>query len=969
MIHGKKVVVVLPAYNAERTLSQTVADLPSDVVDDVLLVDDASHDSTAALARSLGLHTFVHPTNLGYGGNQKTCYTEALRLGADVVVMVHPDYQYEPRLVTAMASMIAADVYDVVLGSRIIGKGALQGGMPGYKYVSNRVLTAFQNVVLGEKLSEYHTGYRAYSRQVLEALPLEANADDFVFDNQILAQSFYFGFRVGEVSCPTRYFPEASSINFRRSCTYGLGVIKTSLQYRAARLGLASPPIFDSAGSRLGTVQPASEVAAEATSPSLADGAASVCSAHSSSALDASGVARQPSGRSPSGAHELPVSAPHEPPAPAPISILARLLTLGGLGLAIIGELYLQFAEPTNTSKATGLIGLALGALLFGLGAVRSFEAPGLHRFPLGRLLPTGAYGRSGWAALSAAVGLLAFVTLIARLLYGSTAGSDMLLWFVASAAFGLPLLDGIRIRRPSPQTRAEIGVVAILMIVMLAVTGHDLNHWYYAAIGDEYGFFAASQAILADGVARPFVQAGVDGALPALGTLFQAAVMAIAGNNHFGWMFASALSLAIAMPAVYLVGRALVGRGVAALATAIFGFAHYVFAFSHIGAANAMALAPTSWAMAFLALSLRHRGAWLLYACGISAGLGFYTFYSARTTIPMIGLFILIQHGWKRNLSVSAWRERILEFWPLALGFVIAVTPIFAASGTTVITRMFAEVPGGYNEQITGPPVQKILFNVWLNVPAYFQNTHRALYLSGSLLDPLSALLAALGIGLAIRWWSDTSSRLVLVWTFVSVGITALLSPHTTTAVSRLLFGLPPLALLGAIAAHQVWRIISVRTAEPSRQWPAYGAVAALAVAILALNSYRFFVETPRLMHLTRESITTGALRSPLCGPDPARAIVVDRGHGLLTLTLRSYGPESTLPRFVTYDQLTPEKPLAIDGAPCVVFANPIEEPAVRAMDALRRAYPQSVLTPFTDLARIGTIMVFRPSAGAAGY
>jgi glycosyltransferase involved in cell wall biosynthesis len=276
VIHGKKVVVVLPAYNAERTLRQTIADLPSDVVDDVLLVDDASRDSTVALARSLGLRTFVHETNLGYGGNQKTCYTQALKLGADVVVMVHPDYQYDPRLVTALASLIATDVYDVVLGSRIIGRGALQGGMPGYKWVANRVLTAFQNAVLGEKLSEYHTGYRAYARQVLEALPLEANDDDFVFDNQILAQSFYFGFRVGEVSCPTRYFPEASSINFRRSCTYGFGVVKTSLQYRAARLGLAKPRIFDPAGPRLGNVRLAGGLVVESPSPSLADGEASV---------------------------------------------------------------------------------------------------------------------------------------------------------------------------------------------------------------------------------------------------------------------------------------------------------------------------------------------------------------------------------------------------------------------------------------------------------------------------------------------------------------------------------------------------------------------------------------------------------------------------------------------------------------------------------------------------------------------
>jgi glycosyltransferase involved in cell wall biosynthesis len=263
LIHGQKVVVVLPAYNAERTLERTVADLPSDLVDEVLLVDDASQDKTLEVARALGLPTIAHERNLGYGANQKTCYAEALRRQADVVVMLHPDYQYDPRLVTAMGALIAWGVYDVVLGSRIIGGGALKGGMPLYKYVSNRILTALQNILMRQKLSEYHTGYRAFSRRVLEDLPLESNSDDFVFDNQILAQIAYFGFRVGEVSCPTRYAPESSSIDFRRSCRYGLGVIWTSLQYRAARWGLAAPRIFDARASKLGLERPSARVAIE----------------------------------------------------------------------------------------------------------------------------------------------------------------------------------------------------------------------------------------------------------------------------------------------------------------------------------------------------------------------------------------------------------------------------------------------------------------------------------------------------------------------------------------------------------------------------------------------------------------------------------------------------------------------------------------------------------------------------------
>jgi glycosyltransferase involved in cell wall biosynthesis len=252
MINGKRIAVVLPAYNAEKTLEATVNELPT-LVDLRILVDDHSSDHTPELARRLGLRTFVHDRNYGYGRNQQTCYREALAAGADVVIMVHPDYQYTPLLVTAMASMIAYGVYDVVLGSRIIGGTALRGGMPLYKYVFNRFLTAFENVFLRVKLSEYHTGYRAFSRDVLTRLPLLENSDDFVFDNQMLAQCVYFGFRIGEVSCPTKYFAEASSINFKRSVQYGFGVLHTTVQFALQRAGLLRIPIFDEKGRTLET--------------------------------------------------------------------------------------------------------------------------------------------------------------------------------------------------------------------------------------------------------------------------------------------------------------------------------------------------------------------------------------------------------------------------------------------------------------------------------------------------------------------------------------------------------------------------------------------------------------------------------------------------------------------------------------------------------------------------------------------
>ena len=250
MLNGKRVAVVLPAYNAEKTLEATVRELP-ELVDITILVDDHSSDRTVQIAEKLGLPYYVHDQNYGYGRNQQTCYREALAAGADVVIMVHPDYQYTPLLVTAMASMVAYGVYDVVLGSRIIGGLARHGGMPLYKYIANRILTAVENLFLGVKLSEYHTGYRAFSRDVLTRLPLLENSDDFVFDNQMLAQCVHFGFRIGEVSCPTKYFEEASSINFRRSVTYGLGVLATTFEFALQRMGLAHFRRFSENGRRL----------------------------------------------------------------------------------------------------------------------------------------------------------------------------------------------------------------------------------------------------------------------------------------------------------------------------------------------------------------------------------------------------------------------------------------------------------------------------------------------------------------------------------------------------------------------------------------------------------------------------------------------------------------------------------------------------------------------------------------------
>ena len=232
MLHSKKIVVILPAYNAEKTLQKTFEEIPFDIVDEVILTDDFSSDQTVQLANEIGIqHIIEHKTNIGYGGNQKSCYKRALAIGADIIVMLHPDYQYTPKLIPSMAYLVANDIYDVVLGSRILGKGAIQGGMPIYKYIANRILTLFQNIMINQKLSEYHTGYRCFSKEALLKINFKDNSDDFIFDNEILAQCCFHDFRIGEVSCPTKYFEEASSINFRRSIIYGLGIVRVSIQY------------------------------------------------------------------------------------------------------------------------------------------------------------------------------------------------------------------------------------------------------------------------------------------------------------------------------------------------------------------------------------------------------------------------------------------------------------------------------------------------------------------------------------------------------------------------------------------------------------------------------------------------------------------------------------------------------------------------------------------------------------------
>lgn len=644
----------------------------------------------------------------------------------------------------------------------------------------------------------------------------------------------------------------------------------------------------------------------------------------------------------------------------------ARALTFAGVVLAAASEYALQLVPATVWPKALGLVGLSVAAALFGLGAVQRFLPSRLEDPVLVRLNPVAAL-RHDAAWVAAGTGALAFITLLLRLRFGSVASTDLLLWAVVLLAFGLAFVGDIKPWRPSRPVAYEIGGVAALMLLFLLLNAYDVNDWYYSAIGDEYAFLNEARGVLNGGIRRPFAQDAVYGAHPMLGVLFQAAVMALFGSNHVGWILSSILSAALAIPAMYLLGRLLGGRVIALLAAALFASSHYLFAFSHLGYNNVMAPTPVAWAFALFVLSIHRQRAALLYGAGVATGLGFYTFYSARAARPILGLVVLAQYGWRGCVTPRGLRDRSLELWPLLLGFALAAAPIFAASGTAVITRMFAEVPGGSPVAATVSPLQKIIENAWLNVPAFFTGTHARHFTSGSLVDPVTAALAVLGFGLAVRWWSNLAAKLLLIWTLVAIGITALLSPYPIVAITRLLFAVPPLVLLAALAAMQVWTHLMSLVPERRVMHAAYGALAGLLLVVLALNLHRFWVTTPSRLHLTQETVVIRALRMPICGADMTRSVVVMANFGLLRLALLSYGPEHALPRMIPHAELRPNQPLPVDGVNCVIFGNPAADEARQQIEALGRAYPGAEFVPVQDLAGIGTVVAFR-SPGEPG-
>ena len=645
------------------------------------------------------------------------------------------------------------------------------------------------------------------------------------------------------------------------------------------------------------------------------------------------------------------------PMLPMPGTAASRALALAGIALAALGQLVLMAAEPSGGPPGLGVLALVLGVALFALGSRQSstgvqYEKLSADVGPPWRLLG----GRKRLA--SVAVGLLLWLVLLLRLVTGSESAWDLVLWLLATPPLTIPFVSRLRVpRRFSRGLRTDLLVLSALVAIFLALNIRDLDDWYYSAIGDEYAFYLSARAILDDGLSRPFSQTGVYGFHPVLNSAYQAATMAVFGRDNLGWRLASVLSVVVTIPGIYVIGRLLGDRRVAAVAALLFTFSHYMFAYAHTGYNIAHALAPTVWALAFFLLGLRRQSALLLTVAGMVAGLGFYAHYSARAAVVVMAVFAVAD---------PQLRVRLFGLWPVAVGFVLAAAPIFAVNRGEVVSRMVEQVPGGYASEVAGPVGERMLANLSKNLLAFNYNPDMFHYVSGALLDPVTAVLAVLGVGLALVRVGRPHYRLLLAWAIVAMAVTGLLSPYPQVAISRLVFVVPPLALLAGFAACYVWERLSTILPNRSERWLGAGLVAILALVVLAINVKQFWSDTPVVFHLTQEAVAMGALRSDACGGDLAATIVVAKAtEPLLRPALVAYSRHGTLPRLIDHGDLGSGEALALGAARCVIFVHPGERAAQAALEELDRRYTGWKPVSFSDRAGKGTVTIFAPGAG----
>ena len=649
----------------------------------------------------------------------------------------------------------------------------------------------------------------------------------------------------------------------------------------------------------------------------------------------------------------------------------AHLLAAGAVAV-ILAQLGLYFSVELNTNAPSGyLLLLAVGVGLFALGSFGIWwsRSPTGSHSPESLPAPASAtppvYLRPGFRAAGLLVGAALMAMLLSLLAAGSESGRTLLIWIAALAAFAAfftPRVASVPTHSLAPLMawlhlhRWDVLLVATLMGVFLAVNVYDLQHWYYSAIGDEYLFYEHAKRIVDEGIVRPFSQEGVYNTHPVINSVFQAAVMRVFGADYFGWTFSEVLNAALTIPAIYVIGRILGGRSAAVTAAAIFAFSHYIFAFSHTGYTNLSPLPVTAWALALFVLGWRHNNPLFLYAAGVVAGLGFYTHYSGRAIIPVILLF-----------AIAAGRpKRMGELWPLALGFVLTVAPTFVVEQEGVLTRMFGQVVGGYSEVVTGSVGQRLLNNIVVNLPAFNYNASVHTYVYGPLLDPVSGILAALGIAFAMGHIRQTAYRLLLIWFAVAIFMTGVLSPYPHVAITRLVFAVPPVALLAGLLVGRLFGAMpdggtrAVRLSKPTVLVATFGVLLPL---ILLLNLWQFWHVTPRVTPHSQEAVALGAFRSYECAGDTNGTVFVGHATGegtLLRHMLAAFYPDGPLPRQSDYIDLAEGAELPDTPLKCVIFVNPDAPEAFRLQNELAGRYPDGRLTSFANPSGTTTVEVF---------
>ena len=648
----------------------------------------------------------------------------------------------------------------------------------------------------------------------------------------------------------------------------------------------------------------------------------------------------------------------------------AHLLAAGAVAV-VLAQLGLYFSVEPNAEAPLGyLLLLALGVLLFALGSLgiwlnRTPDAGNSGRDALPwELQNRGGNSKSSFRIAGLLLGTALTIVLWILLGAGTESGNAIFIWIASLTGFGFmlsPQLVNVNFRSLAPlkewlqQYRGDLPIVALLIATFLALNIYDLQHWYYSAIGDEFLFYEHAKLIIEEGVVRPFSQEGVYNKHPVFNSVIQAVVMRVVGVNYFGWTFSEVLNAALTIPAVYVLGRVLGGKLTAICAAAIFAFSHYIFAFSHTGYTSLSALPVAAWAMVLFVFGWRTQNPLLLYAAGLLAGFGFYTHYSGRAIMPIVLLSALALGG----------PRRLFSLWPLVFGFALTVVPTFIVEQEHVFTRMFGQVVGGYPEAVTGSTGQRLLDNIELNLPAFNYNASVHTYVYGPLFDPISASLAALGIAFALGHIGKPANRIILIWFGIAVFMTGVLSPYPHVAITRLLFAVPPLALLAGLlagrmsnASHGVWtRLFRIRRKI------AILVVGGILSLILLLNLWQFWHVTPTVFPHSQEAVALGAFRSADCGEDAIGTVFVGQATGegsLMLQVLGAFYPNGPMPRQIDHYLLSDRVPLSEPPLRCVIFLNPSTPEATQLQDELARRYPEGRFSTFFNPSRITSVEVF---------